>query len=75
MKVLVVMRGEHGRGGSICGIFLEQDWDKAEACALSQRACFGPWERDYWPEGKEFALVEWTSGCDWVVIEKHEITL
>lgn len=75
MKVLIVMRGEHGRGGSVCGVFLEQDWEKAEACALSQRACFGPWERDYRSDKTLYGGMEWNSGCDWVGIETHEITL
>lgn len=69
MKVLIVMMGETGEGGSVRGVFLEQDWEKAEACALSQRAHFGPWEPSCYAEK------EWTSGCDWVAVKEYDVTL
>lgn len=69
MKILIVMSGERGEGGSIRGVFLKSDLEKAQLCALSQR-------RNQWEpvDDSEYPHGKWESGCDLVWIEEHKIT-
>jgi len=70
-KVLIVTCGEYGEGGVVCGVFWEWDMERATALALSQRGYLNRWIKE---EDSDYEAL-WSSGCDWVRIEKWDITI
>ena len=69
MQVWLVESGERGEGGSVRGLYFEED--KAFKAVLGMQAVMDyteePWVEEELPAyAKSLQIRRWTSGCDWI---------
>jgi hypothetical protein len=63
MQVWIVESGENYEGGSVVGIFADEQ--SARACALDYPCAFGKW--------RQHEENVWGAGCDWLTITPYEV--